>query len=196
MEDLGPLANLRDLWLANNMIRRIKPVLTGCVTLRTLELGANRIKTIEHLEMLTTLENLWLGKNRISQIQNLSSLVKLRKLDLQCNRITQIEGLDALILLEELYLSHNRITRLENLDKLVRAFISPPLPQILSLPIFDANANTFVIDVLGEFANLGRQQQRYLENRKSVLSSLAHRFVDQSQPSRQLQRTRTPSSPT
>lgn len=133
MEELGPLVNLRELWLANNMIRRIKPVLTGCVALRTLELGANRIKSIEHVEMLTTLENLWLGKNRISQIQNLTPLVNLRKLDLQCNRITQIEGLNTLVLLEELYLSHNRIARLQNLDQLVRVSQSSPFPPFPSL---------------------------------------------------------------
>src|SRR5690348_8274512 len=83
MEDFGTLVNLRDLWFANNLIRKIKPLLNGCSSLRTLELGANRIKTIENLEGLAnTLENLWLGKNRISTIQNLSTLIHLRKLDL------------------------------------------------------------------------------------------------------------------
>jgi len=139
MEDLGTLVNLRDLWLANNMIRRIRPVLNGCTSLRTLELGANRIKAIEHLEMLTTLENLWLGKNRISKLEHLSPLVNLRKLDLQCNRLTQIEGLEILVLLRELYLSHNRITRLENLGSLVRSLLSllwSPLQMSLSNILF------------------------------------------------------------
>lgn len=120
MEDFSALVKLRDLWFANNMIRHIKPVLTGCTNLRTLELGANRIKEIQHLEYLTSLSSLWLGKNRIRTIENLSSLVNLRKLDLQSNRLTKLEGLEALVNLEELYLAHNRIARLEGLNTLVR----------------------------------------------------------------------------
>lgn len=130
MEDFSALVHLRDLWLANNLIRHIKPVLNGCTSLRTLELGANRIKEIQHLEYLTELTSLWLGKNRISVIQNLSPLVNLRKLDLQSNRLTKIEGLDALVCLEELYLAHNRISRLEGLDTLVRSSNPPNHPSL------------------------------------------------------------------
>lgn len=119
MEEMGTLVNLQDLWFASNAIKKIRPCLVGCTSLRTLELGFNRVKRIENLESLTTLQNLWLGRNRIRTIENLSMLINLQKLDVQSNRLTKIEGLSTLVHLEQLYLSHNRISRLENLETLV-----------------------------------------------------------------------------
>ena len=39
--------------------------------LRLLELGSNKIRKIEGLEMLQNLQELWLGQNRITQMSGL-----------------------------------------------------------------------------------------------------------------------------
>lgn len=89
--------------------------------LKTLDLGANRIRKMEGLATLTSLESLWLGKNKIEKIENISTLVRLRQLDVQNNRIVDLpnpemiggEGDDnmlALLSLKELYLACNGIS--------------------------------------------------------------------------------------
>lgn len=97
--------------IAQNKIKCIKG-LKQLKHLRKMDLGANRIRSIDEEEMsgLVNLEELWLGKNKIEHIRGLSKLTKLRKLDLQSNRLTRIENLCGQVdTLEELYLSHNAI---------------------------------------------------------------------------------------
>ena len=80
--------------------------------LRKIDLGANRIRAMDPVELdgLDSLEELWLGKNKIQRISGLGALTKLRRLDVQSNRLTKIEGLESQAnTLEELYLSHNGI---------------------------------------------------------------------------------------
>ena len=73
------LPKLRELYLVQNKIKVIEDVFRplGC-SLKTLELGSNRIRKIENLHHLTNLENLWIGRNKISQIENLQGLSCLR----------------------------------------------------------------------------------------------------------------------
>ena len=114
------LPNLRELYLVQNKIKVIGNWFTPLKdTLETLELGANRIRTIENLHELTNLRNLWLGKNKIVEISGLDSLKNLRILSLQNNRLTSIsKGLMCLEQLEELYLSENKIEKIEHLETL------------------------------------------------------------------------------
>eukprot|EP00211_Chloroparvula_japonica_P017264 CAMPEP_0119128938 /NCGR_PEP_ID=MMETSP1310-20130426/6890_1 /TAXON_ID=464262 /ORGANISM="Genus nov. species nov., Strain RCC2339" /LENGTH=263 /DNA_ID=CAMNT_0007119329 /DNA_START=63 /DNA_END=854 /DNA_ORIENTATION=+ len=119
---LSGVPRLRELYFVQNKLSAIANVF-GPVgnTLRTLELGANRIREIENLEPLRRLENLWLGKNKISTIQNLAPLTSLRVLSLQRNRLVEIStGLLPLTNLEELYLSENKITKIDNIHTLTK----------------------------------------------------------------------------
>ena len=98
--------------MANNKLRDIAG-LKGLSQLRKLDLGANRIRVMDPLELsgLVHLEDLWMGKNKIEMIQGLEQLTKLRRLDVQSNRLTTIENLTSqCATLEELFLSHNAIT--------------------------------------------------------------------------------------
>ena len=56
-----------------------------------LELGDNRIRTIENLEDLTSLKELFLGKNKITKMAGMESLCQLELISLQANRIVKIE---------------------------------------------------------------------------------------------------------
>jgi Leucine-rich repeat (LRR) protein len=97
--------------IANNKIKNMSG-LRGLKQLRKLDLGANRIRIMDPLELsgLVSLEELWLGKNKIEQIQGLESLTKLRRLDIQSNRLTAVENLSSqAATLEELFLAHNGI---------------------------------------------------------------------------------------
>jgi len=69
--------------IATDLKGTIKPALTR---LRVLELGSNRIRSIEGLETLGGLQELWLGRNRITTIAGVGHLRKLRKLSIQSNR--------------------------------------------------------------------------------------------------------------
>ncbi|PPR05748.1 hypothetical protein CVT24_006687 [Panaeolus cyanescens] len=109
------LTSLNTIYFVQNKISKITGF-ASCTSLRSLELGGNRIRKIEYLDSLVNLEELWLGKNKIVKLENLQNLKKLRILSIQSNRITKLEGLDNLSELSELYLSHNGIERLEGLE--------------------------------------------------------------------------------
>jgi len=113
---LSSLSSLQVVYFVQNKITQIDGLGGVGATLRSLELGGNRIRTIENLDALVNLEELWLGKNKIAKLENLSSLKKLKILSIQSNRITKLEGLESLTELEELYLSHNGVERIEGLE--------------------------------------------------------------------------------
>ncbi|PVF92744.1 putative SDS22-protein phosphatase 1 regulatory subunit 7 [Serendipita vermifera] len=114
--ELLNIPSLQVLYFVQNKITQIEHLNHLGATLRSLELGSNRIRKIENLDELVNLEELWLGKNKITKLENLDKLTKLRLLSIQSNRITKIEGLDNLLNLEELYMSHNGLVKIEGLD--------------------------------------------------------------------------------
>ncbi|WVQ73241.1 hypothetical protein IAR50_002807 [Cryptococcus sp. DSM 104548] len=115
---LVSLKKVDTLYLIQNKISRVEEgELDWCAdTMKSLELGGNRIRVIENLEKLVHLEELWLGKNKIRSLENLSTFTNLKILSIQSNRITKLENLEALVNLEELYLSHNGLTKIEGLE--------------------------------------------------------------------------------
>ncbi|KAF9520835.1 hypothetical protein BS47DRAFT_405890 [Hydnum rufescens UP504] len=115
-EVISCLSSLEVVYFIQNKITEISSLEGVPTTLKSLELGGNRIRTIENIDALVNLEELWLGKNKIGKLENLSSLKKLRVLSIQSNRITKLEGLESLTNLEDLYLSHNGIERIEGLE--------------------------------------------------------------------------------
>lgn len=114
-----PSANfpmLEEVYFIGNKIKAISAL--SIPTLKLLELGDNRIRTMENLDQVPNLESLWLGRNKLEKIQNLEALTSLKKLSLQSNRIAEICGIDHLQHLEELYLSHNGLTSMDGIQKL------------------------------------------------------------------------------
>lgn len=109
------LTSLQTIYFVQNRISSISG-LSSCGTLRSLELGGNKIRKIENLDSLVNLEELWLGKNKITKLEGLGALKKLKILSLQSNRITKLENLEELNDLEQLYLSHNGVKRIEGLE--------------------------------------------------------------------------------
>lgn len=103
--------------------------------LRTLELGANKLETLENLDNLKNLSELVLSKNKLKEVKNLGNLKNLKFLaisvksknffnlifiQIKANHLVQVgEGLLGLDNLEELYLSENYITEIEGIDHLV-----------------------------------------------------------------------------
>lgn len=114
---LGSHPVIDTIYFVQNKISHIEHFDSVGTTLRSLELGGNRIRAIEKLDALTNLQELWLGKNKLTKLQNLDHLKRLKILSLQSNRITIIENLEGLEALEELYLSHNGIEQLQGLEK-------------------------------------------------------------------------------
>ncbi|KAG8713398.1 hypothetical protein FRC08_013292 [Ceratobasidium sp. 394] len=121
---------LHTIFFVQNKITKITGVQGLSGSLRSLELGGNRIRMIENLEGLGVLEELWLGKNKITKLQGLSTLKRLRVLSIQSNRITKLEGLEELTELEEFYISHNGLSKIEGLE------------QNLKLRTLDVGGNT------------------------------------------------------
>lgn len=112
---------LHELYLAQNKLKVVEG-LSGLTRLKILDLGANRIRTLDSsadcgLSGCTSLESLWLGKNKIERIGGaavIGHLSLLNKLDIQNNRLTRIEpGEIPSARLEELYLACNGLTSLE-----------------------------------------------------------------------------------
>ncbi|ORZ34085.1 hypothetical protein BCR44DRAFT_1437068 [Catenaria anguillulae PL171] len=125
---LHGMAKLRDLYFVANKISVIEN-LDGLDSLRSLELGANRIRvrlTLLYLPMilcrksqtLTTCprsSNSGSGKNKITSLAGLAALPSLTLLSIQSNRIVDLAGLEALVNLEELYMSHNGVLKIDHL---------------------------------------------------------------------------------
>ena len=114
---------LHELYLAQNKLKVVEG-LSGLTRLKILDLGANRIRTLDGsaecgLSGCTSLESLWLGKNKIERIGGsavIGHLSFLKKLDIQNNRLTRVEpGEIPSARLEELYLACNGLTSLEGL---------------------------------------------------------------------------------
>ncbi|ETW83079.1 hypothetical protein HETIRDRAFT_126398 [Heterobasidion irregulare TC 32-1] len=111
-DTLEHLTALKTVYFVQNRISTISGLQGLGATLRSLELGGNKLRQIENLDALVNLEELWLGKNKITKLENLGNLKRLKILALQSNRLTKIE--------EELYLSHNGVQKLEGLQHNLR----------------------------------------------------------------------------
>jgi protein phosphatase 1 regulatory subunit 7 len=94
--------------------------LGGLSGLRVLDLGANRISSLDGaLYDLPLLQELWLGKNKLASADGVGRVAgTLRRLDLQSNRLEDMSFVAELSQLEELYLSHNAIRTVEGLGSL------------------------------------------------------------------------------
>lgn len=119
IKHLAPLTKLVDLYLVANKVSSLDGLedLPAAATLRMLELGSNRIRSIAPLGGFgfVALEELWLAKNKIASLEGLQNLPKLRLLSVQSNRIRDLSPLHAVPTLEELYVSHNALESLESL---------------------------------------------------------------------------------
>ena len=104
LSTLQGASELQELYVASNKVQEIAPCISQLTSLRTLELGSNRIREIQHLDTLSNLTDLWLGRNRITQLAGLQGLSCLRKISVQSNRLESMKGLEACTVLEELYL--------------------------------------------------------------------------------------------
>lgn len=65
------LGRCHTLYLVQNKIARVRPTdFAGpiSVSLRSLELGGNRLRSLENLSQLPNLEELWVGKNKITSL--------------------------------------------------------------------------------------------------------------------------------
>ncbi len=96
----------------------IPPVVNTLVDLETLDLGNNRISTIDNLDNLVNLKTLDLTGNVIEEISGLESLISLSTLGLAGNVIEKITGLDNLRSLRVLNLSRNYIEETTGLEEL------------------------------------------------------------------------------
>ncbi|WFC98944.1 protein phosphatase regulatory subunit Sds22 [Malassezia yamatoensis] len=117
--ELAHLAKCHTLYLVQNKIAKLRPgdlQMPIAASLRSLELGGNRLHSLEHLDKLLNLEELWVGKNKITSLDGIQHLKNLKILSIQSNRLTKLDNLDELTKLEELYVSHNGITSLSGLD--------------------------------------------------------------------------------
>ncbi|KII89932.1 hypothetical protein PLICRDRAFT_40112 [Plicaturopsis crispa FD-325 SS-3] len=151
-DTLEHLKSLSTIYFVQNRISHITGLEAVGATLRSLELGGNKIRKIENLDALVNLEELWLGKNKISKLENLGSLRKLKILALQSNRIIKIEGLENLENLEDLYLSHNGVTELEGVE------------HNLKLKTLDLGNN--FIPTLHNVSHLSHLEELWLNNNK------------------------------
>ncbi|CAK7246123.1 MAG: protein phosphatase regulatory subunit Sds22 [Sporothrix thermara] len=121
IKHLAPLTKLVDLYLVANKIGSVDGLEEAAAaagnTLRMIELGSNRIRSIAPLGGFgfPALEELWLAKNKITSLKGLAGLPKLRLLSVQSNRIRDLSPLKDVPTLEELYVSHNALTSLTSL---------------------------------------------------------------------------------
>ncbi len=115
---LQPLRRLTDLYLVANKIGTVDGLAgVAPATLRMLELGSNRLRTVAPLATFgfEALEELWLAKNKITSLEGLRNMPRLRLLSVQANRIRDLAPLRDVPTLEELYVSNNMLESLASL---------------------------------------------------------------------------------
>uniref|UniRef100_A0A7S1SLH4 Protein phosphatase 1 regulatory subunit 7 n=1 Tax=Tetraselmis chuii TaxID=63592 RepID=A0A7S1SLH4_9CHLO len=112
-------APLTEMFAANNKITSLEGV-AALKKLQVLEVGSNRLKSVEHIEGLTELRQIWLGRNRISSVEGFPTLLNLTIIALPSNRLTSMLGVESCTNLEELYFSHNGISKIEGLQALTK----------------------------------------------------------------------------
>ncbi len=85
--------------------------LTNLHSLEILDLGANRIRSMDGLQSVSSLKSLWLGKNKIERIEFIAQMGEnLEQLDVQNNRLTSFGSeLVQMRNLRELFLAANQI---------------------------------------------------------------------------------------
>ncbi|KAF6256494.1 hypothetical protein COO60DRAFT_1528850 [Scenedesmus sp. NREL 46B-D3] len=176
IRSLAPLSSLAaepasspplvELFVAANKVTAIE-ALGGFSQLTVLELGSNRIRTIEGLEGQASLLELWLGRNRISKIENLGHLTALRRISLQSNRLENMSGIAACSSLVELYLSHNGIWCLDK-----------QLTQLMALRVLDVSNNR--ISKVEHLQGLSRLEDLWLnDNQIPSLEGMQQALQDQ-----------------
>ena len=162
ISNVAHLGRCRTIYFVQNKIGRVRETdLRGPIaeSLQSLELGGNRLRSIENVGHLKNLTQLWLGKNKITSLQGLSQLTRLKVLSIQSNRITKLQGLEELVDLEELYISHNGLTKLEGLEHNVK------------LTTLDVGAN--MIEKVENVAHLVKMQEFWAnDNRIEDLNGL------------------------
>ena len=109
--------SLKSLDLCANQLSTIEG-LENLSLLINVDLRENKIREIEGLVGLASLKTLGLGSNQISKIKGLESLASLSNLNLGCNQISRIEGLESLTSLTSLDLGSNQINKIEGLESL------------------------------------------------------------------------------
>ena len=102
---------LRVLDLSFNLIKHVPEGLEHLTSLDTIYFVQNRISKISGLGRCTTLRSLELGGNKIRVSTNVTGIILFIFPD--SPMIQTIEGLENLVDLEELWLGKNKITRLE-----------------------------------------------------------------------------------
>ena len=111
---------LADVGCASNKVATVE-ALGGLSALTSLELGSNRVASLDGLAALPTptLVDLWLGRNRVTGLAGLGApgLAALVRVSLQSNRLASMADLPPLPALRELYLSHNGIEEVAGLER-------------------------------------------------------------------------------
>ncbi|WIA20809.1 hypothetical protein OEZ85_005165 [Tetradesmus obliquus] len=157
---------LLELFVAANKVTAIE-ALGGLSKLTVLELGSNRIRTIEGLGSQACLLELWLGRNRISKIENLGHMTALRRISLQSNRLESMCGIAACSSLVELYLSHNGIWSLDQ-----------QLTQLKALRVLDVSNNR--ISKVEHLQGLSQLEDLWLnDNQMPSLDGIEEALKDQ-----------------
>lgn len=77
-------------------------------SLKSIELGCNRISMIEGLDNCKdTLEELYMGRNRLETLKGIEIFVNLQTLHIPCNRLLLLDFLDDLRELNEIAAAEN-----------------------------------------------------------------------------------------
>ncbi|KJR89117.1 adenylate cyclase [Sporothrix schenckii 1099-18] len=181
IKHLAPLTKLVDLYLVANKVSSLDGLadLPAAATLRMLELGSNRLRSIAPLAGFgfVALEELWLAKNKITSLEGLQNLPKLRLLSVQSNRIRDLRPLHGVPTLEELYISHNALESLESLRRPAEPSETETGAEAAAGAAPAANGNTAVTadaDVSGGAAPGGAVPRlRVLDVSNNALTSFA-----------------------
>lgn len=113
------IINIRKLDIGNQKVTSLEP-LEELTQLRELTCMESNIESLEPLRRLKKLEYLWLAKNKVSNLEPISGLTKLKTLNVQKNNLSSIEPLRNLTNLETLFINYNNIGSLKPLYGLTK----------------------------------------------------------------------------
>jgi internalin A len=111
IEDLAPLAGLKDLQSVDLSSNRLKGVaaLKDLVKIQYLQLEGNEITDLEPLQGIKALQALYLSGNKVASLEPIKDLPKLSSLYLEGNQISDLKPVAGLKWLANLNLKGNRV---------------------------------------------------------------------------------------
>lgn len=117
ISNMAYFERLSRLYLNNNMIEDISPLVDATPYLTILEIDGNQITSLESVSAFERLRELSVNRNRLTDLDGLEDCLQLEELEAAENQITNIDGITNCTVLEKFNINKNSVSDISLLGK-------------------------------------------------------------------------------